>query len=129
MKKSCQYCGRIHDVKYDCGFKPVKIQSRTEYDKFRNTSAWRKKREEIKERDNYLCQICFRNLYDTINKLNHANIEVHHAEKLNENYSKRLDDDNLLSVCERHHKMCDAGIIPYVEVKRIICEQIAPPRV
>ena len=128
MLKSCKYCGRVHDRKYDCGKRPVKIYKRTSAaDRFRHTSAWQQKREEIKERDNYLCQICIRNLYDTKKIMNYENISVHHAEKLEENYEKRLDNDNLLTVCEQHHKLCDKNIIPYSVVKRIITEQNHPP--
>lgn len=128
MLKSCKYCGRVHDRKYDCGKRPAKINKRTSVaDRFRNTSAWQQKREEIKERDNYLCQICIRNLYDTKKIMNYENISVHHAEKLEENYEKRLDNDNLLTVCEQHHKLCDKNIIPFSVVKRIITEQNHPP--
>lgn len=128
MLKSCQYCGRVHDRKYDCGKRPAKVYTRTSAaDRFRYTSAWQQKREEIKERDNYLCQICIRNLYDTKKILNHENISVHHAEKLEENFEKRLENDNLLTVCEQHHKLCDKNIIPYDVVKRIIAEQNHPP--
>lgn len=127
MLKSCQYCGRIHDSKYDCGSRPIKIRKReSAADRFRNTSEWQQKREEIKERDNYLCQICIRNLYSTKKILNSEHISVHHAQKLEENYDKRADNNNLLTLCEYHHKMCDNNEIPYDVVKRIIAEQIPP---
>lgn len=128
MLKSCKYCGRVHDKKYDCGKRPAIIYKRTSLvDRFRNTSAWQQKREEIKERDNYMCQICIRNLYDTKKIMNYENISVHHAEKIEENFEKRLDNDNLLTVCEQHHKLCDKNIIPFDVVKRIIAEQNHPP--
>lgn len=128
MLKSCKYCGRVHDRKYDCGKRPTIIYKRTSAaDRFRYTSAWQQKREEIKERDNYLCQICIRNLYDTKKIMNYEYISVHHAEKLEENFEKRLDNDNLLTVCEQHHKLCDKNIIPFSVVKRIITEQNHPP--
>lgn len=128
MLKSCRYCGRIHDKKYDCGKRPVqKHIGNSAADRFRYTSAWQQKREQIKERDNYLCQICIRNLFNTKKILNSENISVHHAEKLEENFEKRLDDDNLLTMCEIHHKMADKNIIPFEVVKRIIAEQNHPP--
>lgn len=127
MLKSCKYCNRVHKSDYDCGMRPVKIQKKdSAADRFRNTSAWQQKREEIKQRDNYLCQICIRNLYGTKKILNNINISVHHAEKIEKNYEKRLDNDNLLTVCEMHHKMCDNFDIPEVVVKRIIAEQTPP---
>ena len=38
-------------------------------------------------------------------------------------YDRRLDDDNLLTVCGMHHEMCESGAIPYEVVKQIIDEQ------
>jgi len=124
MLRSCKYCGRVHDSKYDCGRKPVyqKVKGRTP-DKFRNTTAWKKKREEIRQRDMNLCQCCIRNLPGTVSRLTYDNCSVHHAVPLDVDYDKRLDKDNLLLVCSVHHEMCESGAIPYVDVKRIICEQ------
>ena len=128
MLKSCQYCGRVHDSKFDCGMKPVrnyKRESRT--DRFRYTSAWQQKREQIKQRDHYLCQICLRNMYGTKKRLNSDNISVHHIEKLEENYEKRLDDYNLISLCEMHHKMADRNDIPKSVLSSIVYDMIGPP--
>lgn len=128
MLKACRYCGRIHDKKYDCGKRPIQNRIRNSAaDRFRYTYAWQQKREQIKARDNYLCQICIRNLYNTKKTLNSENISVHHAEKIEQNYEKRLDNENLLTVCEQHHKMCDNFEIPLNVVKRIIIEQNSPP--
>lgn len=131
--KSCQYCGRIHASDYDCGKKPKKKYryKRPDADSIRNTSQWKRKRDQIKERDHYLCQICIRELYNTIRIFNPEALEVHHCEKLRDNFDKRLDDDNLLTVCEYHHKKCDSGEIPQDVVKKIILEQLSeiPPGV
>lgn len=123
--RSCQYCGKIHATDFDCGKKPQKKYKyiRPEYDSFRNTVKWKLKREEIKERDYFLCQICRRNLYNTKRILNPESLEVHHCEKIREDYEKRLDNDNLLTVCEYHHKKCDSGEIPKEIVQEIIREQ------
>lgn len=123
MLKSCKYCNRIHDSKFDCGKKPKLIYRRTNEDKFRQTSQWNIKRTEIKERDKYLCQICIRNLYDTRLTYNYNDLEVHHAEKLNDAYEKRLDNENLLTMCKYHHKLADRGEIPFEVIKKIILEQ------
>ena len=123
MLKSCQYCGRIHDSKYICKQRAIKKKQITEADKFRWTSKWQKKREEIKKRDLYLCQICIRELYNTVTKYNMEELSVNHNIPLNEDYSKRLDNDNLLTVCDYHHEMCESGEIPREEVQRIINEQ------
>ena len=123
MLKSCQYCGRIHDSKYICPKKPQRKKQTTEADRFRWTSAWQKKREEIKQRDLYLCQICIREKYNTIYKYNTEELEVHHNTPINKDYNKRLDNDNLLTVCHSHHEMCESGEISQKEVQRIIDEQ------
>jgi len=123
MLKSCQYCGRIHDSKFACSQKPQRKKYNTEADKFRWTSLWQKKREEIKQRDLYLCQICERDLYNTTNKYNSKDLEVHHNIPINENYNKRLDNNNLLTVCHYHHERCESGEITREEVQKIIDEQ------
>lgn len=123
MLKSCQYCGRIHDSKLICSKKPKKQKQITEIDKFRWTRIWQKKREEIKKRDLNLCQICIRELYNTETKYNTQNLEVHHNIPINEDYNKRLENDNLLTVCHYHHELCESGDIPREEVQRIINEQ------
>lgn len=65
MLRSCKYCGRIHDSKYQCSSKPVRRKIRTKQNSFRSTEAWKRKSLEIRERDRYLCQICIRKLYGT----------------------------------------------------------------
>lgn len=123
MLKSCSYCGKIHDSKYICKEKPKRKKEVTEADKFRWTRLWQKKREDIKKRDLYLCQICIRELYNTKNKYNTSNLSVHHNIPINENYNKRLDNDNLLTVCDYHHELCENKKIPREVVQRIIGEQ------
>ncbi|MCI8699725.1 MAG: hypothetical protein HFJ47_00080 [Clostridia bacterium] len=123
MLKSCQYCGKIHDSKFICSQKPQRKKYNTEADKFRWTSIWQKKREEIKQRDLYLCQICIRDLYNTVTKYNTEDLEVHHNISINEDYNKRLDNNNLLTVCHYHHEMCESGEISRREVQQIINEQ------
>ncbi len=82
-----------------------------------------KKRRKIKERDNYLCQICIRELYETKRKYNHEALQVHHAIPINSNEDLKLDENNLIALCSMHHAMCDKRKIPYEEIKKIIDEQ------
>ena len=138
MLKSCIYCRKIHDSQFICAEKEKALKehrgkkvykskyetySETNVDGFRSTRPWKLKRNEIRDRDRNLCQICIRELYQTIDKLNYNNLSVHHCEPLNENFDKRLDESNLITVCEYHHRLCDNGTIPQEEVKRIIMEQ------
>ena len=124
MLTSCSYCGRIHDSKYKCTERlNSKNKTITEVDKFRWTSLWQKKREEIKKRDLYLCQICIRELYNTVTKYNTDELSVHHNIPINKDYNKRLNNNNLLTVCNYHHEMCESGEITQDEVQIIIDEQ------
>ena len=123
MLKSCKYCGKIHDSKYICDSRPIKNKKITELDKFRWTRTWQNKREEIKKRDLYLCQICVRELYNTKTKYNTEELSVHHNIPINEDYNKRLDNNNLITLCDYHHKMCERGEISREEVQKIIEEQ------
>ena len=123
MLKSCKYCMRIHDSKYDCGKKPQRKKERTDKVKFRSSAAWQHKVEEILERDLRLCQVCIRNLYETVQQYTYDNIEIHHAVRIEEDYEKRLDNNILISICEHHHEMAESNKIPLSVILRIITEQ------
>ncbi len=130
MLKSCKYCSRIHDSKYICPNKQTAINDRQRrfkrdraIDKFRSSGEWQHKREEIKERDKQLCQICIRKLYGTRQQYTYNNLSVHHAISLMEDWEKRLDNDNLITGCDMHHEMMECGKIPKDVVLSIIKEQ------
>lgn len=132
MLKSCRWCGRIHDTAYQCPEKPAEKKARkepTQADKFRNTKAWQRKREEIKQRDKYMCQICVRKLYNTIGRAcNFEDIQVHHIVPLQTDFKYRLDNRYLISLCPYHHKMAENGEIPQEALRQIADEQnIIPP--
>ncbi len=129
MLKSCQYCGRIHDVKFDCGKKPQSQKKPTYIDKFRSSRKWREKREQIRRRDKNLCQVCIRKLYGTDRQYNYENLSVHHAIPIETDFDLRLEDDNLLTICGMHHEMAESGQIPYEIIKKIIEEQEAEEEV
>lgn len=127
MLKSCKYCGKIHDSKYDCGMKPKRRKLNTTQDKFRWTRDWQNKREDIKKRDMYMCQVCRRLMYPYgAPQYNTEHIEVHHIDALVNNFDRRLDDTNLISLCEHHHEMAERGQISKSELFRIVEEQISP---
>lgn len=123
MLKVCKYCGLIHKRNYICTHKPNRTYKNkcADTDNFRSTKAWQQKRTEIKERDLYICQICKRNLYNTVTPAYNAKqIQVHHINKLSTAYDKRLDNDNLISLCTYHHKMADDGLISINELLDIV---------
>lgn len=108
---TCRYCGVVQRG-HICPHKKSRQKTGDrQSDRFRNTKVWQLKREEIKQRDRYLCQVCLANLYNTINWLNYKGVEVHHITPMQEDYSRRLDNDNLISLCSYHHHMADNGEI------------------
>jgi len=130
MNRSCSICGGTHKSNEDCPYKAKRKRkaydsdSLTIADKFRSTKKWQHKRERINERDNYMCQVCIRKLYNTVSKqYNYDKISVHHIKPLHSHYDLRLDDDNLICLCGYHHKMAEDNDIPVSVLKRIVYEQ------
>lgn len=68
----------------------------------RSTYAWTKKSEDIRERANWLCEVCRDQGVYTYNGLS-----VHHIDKVKDDNSKLLDDDNLICLCDLHHRQAD----------------------
>ena len=122
MKKSCKYCGRIHDIGFECPRKPKRIKNlnNKEADNFRNTYAWQKKREEIKERDLYLCKACMDEGINGKVEYVYEDLEVHHIVPLNTDYSLRLENDNLITLCNKHHKEAENGDIKVDYLRSLI---------
>lgn len=107
MKRSCSACGRIHDTKIICKAKRRLIPAeRTEQQSFRSTARWTQKSIRIRERDLGLCRCC---LAEGV--LTWEDLEVHHIVPLAEDFEKRLDDDNLITLCKRHHELAECGRI------------------
>jgi len=113
MLKSCSYCGRIHRRDQQCPNKPKDTRIRdSKADRFRNTNAWKVKREHIKQRDKHLCQVCIRKLYNTFKQYNLDDVQVHHIVPIIEDYNLRLDNNNLISLCRIHHELAESNQIP-----------------
>lgn len=128
MLHSCKYCGRIHDKKIFCDKKKnanLKRKKSGPADKFRNTKAWQDKREQIKKRDKYLCQLCLRKIGNYNRQYNSEALEVHHIEPLNSAYDKRLENTNLLTLCREHHEAAEAGEVTAECLQQIAEEQEA----
>lgn len=119
MLRACAYCGKIHKSTDICDKKPV-YQRGDREDRFRWTQAWKDKREEIKRRDLYLCRACLKNIPGTEYKINTENLSVHHIQPLHTNYDLRLDNDNLITLCDIHHELAERGVIPAKTLKKLI---------
>lgn len=122
MLKSCSYCGHVHDSKFDCGRKPKRIKEGNKKDRFRWTMAWKNKREEIKERDLYLCVVCKEN-----GRIESKDLSVHHIEPLEERFDLRLENDNLITLCKNCHKAADMGMIKRSYLHQLIKKINNPP--
>ena len=113
MLKACSKCGRIHERGYKCTTEAAVKQARnSDADRFRNTQDWRRKSENIKKRDMHLCRVCMTKQYNTILQYNARKLSVHHIVPLTEDYDRRLDDDNLITLCSYHHELAERGAIP-----------------
>lgn len=122
MRKSCKYCGRTHEAAVVCAHKPPhRRKSENKVNKFRSTSAWQKKREEIRGRDHYLCRFCA-----SKGVFVYQNIEVHHIEPLAQRFDLRLDDDNLISLDEWCHELAEKGEISREELRELAKTGIPP---
>lgn len=103
MKYTCKYCGGIHDEGYECPKKPKrKLVPRPGNRKgtFRGTAEWTHVREQVLERDGYRCRLC--EIEKTPRRYNRR-LSVHHIVPLEEDWSRRTDIDNLITLCDMHH--------------------------
>ena len=105
MYKTCSRCGKIHPANYKCN--KGKVYRGGEERKLRNTYAWEQKSKEIRERANYLCEVCRQE-----GRLTYNNVEVHHITKVKDDASLLLDNLNLICLCREHHRQADDNKIP-----------------
>ena len=113
MKIKCNYCNKIHDKYYECSNKIIHNENKNRrnrnkyrknkseylktYDKFYSSSTWQDIRRQALLRDKGLCRVCLSKDILTLAD------EVHHIEKLRDNWDKRTDIGNLISVCKQCH--------------------------
>lgn len=50
---------------------------------------------------------------------NNPKLSVHHIRKLSKCWEKRLDNDNLITLCEVHHRRADAGEYSVEELEEL----------
>ncbi len=108
MLRTCQHCGRIHDSRYDCGKHPKRPErADKEENRLRTCRRWDKTRKRVNERDRHLCRVCLSEEH----RFNSAGLETHHIVPLHEAPELAYEDDNLITLCVRHHKAADRGQI------------------
>jgi 5-methylcytosine-specific restriction endonuclease McrA len=118
MLVSCRYCSAFHKRGETCINRPKHNSYKKETNaitRFRSSRLWQKKRQEIKQRDKFLCQHCKKNGLYQFNKL-----EVHHMIPISKAWNKRLKNNNLITLCSACHKKADNNEIPFQELKEIV---------
>ena len=117
MLKSCPYCGRIHDSKFDCGRKPKRKHDKTkEAYAVHRSNRWKKLSEEVRDRDGFCCRVCLLGKYGTMNRISYEDVSVHHIIPIEEDPSLAYDDRNCITLCRMHHEMAESGDIPRSEL-------------
>ena len=132
MLRSCKYCGRVHDEQYICSQKSSRIKEKnyrhdTTADKFRRTMTWTNMSRRVRDRDHYMCLCCAAGICKddgTLKTIEIENISVHHIIPLEEDYTLRLDETNLISVCGRHHEMCEKQLISRDKQRELVAISI-----
>lgn len=104
MFRACGRCGKIHPKNQPCN--KWRVYSGGNDRTLRGTYSWKLKREQIKERAHYLCEVC-----KDKGEINYKDLEVHHITKLTENEDLLLDNYNLICLCSRCHRLADDGKI------------------
>ena len=105
MLIACSRCGRIHEWG-KCPAKRertrYKATNRTDEMKFRSSAEWQKKTVEIRQRDAGLCKLCLHE-----GRINGRDLSIHHIEPIRRCPDRKLDNDNLITLCRDHHQQAD----------------------
>src|SRR5699024_5228817 len=96
IKSSERYCEKHRGV-VNKRYNKARYESNPEYMAFYNSKAWRDIRYQALLRDEFLCQHCLEE-----GRYVEADL-VHHIVETVDDWSKRLDIDNLVSLCEASH--------------------------
>lgn len=117
MFKACSKCGKIHSSNFKCNV-GVEYKGGNER-KLRSKYAWTKKSSQTRETANHLCEVCRDQGIFT-----YDNIEVHHITKVREDESGLLNDENLICLCQEHHKQADRNEIDKEYLLRLAKQRI-----
>ncbi len=119
MFKTCVYCHKVVDEGHICPNKPTYKKHNEKINKFRNSPEWKRMREEIQKRDNYMCAYCF-----SKHRLTYIDLSVHHITFLVENWDLRLNKDNLITLCRQCHENAEKGKISKQELIKLVSPTI-----
>jgi len=111
--KSCPRCGKLHPKGTVCrvGQRYGDGQER----QIRRSNRWTEKSREIRERSNWICEVCKQEKRYTT-----EGVQVHHIERIKNNPSLAYDDSNLIALCKKHHDMAENGEISAEYLRELV---------
>jgi len=65
----------------------------------------------IRRRDRFLCLACLFGIDGSGSRITTASLSVHHITPVTEDWDRRLDASNLITLCEEHHERAEDGSI------------------
>ena len=96
-----EYLAKVDQAKKDWkiknNYKNPKNNTMTE--KFYSSKQWQQLREYVRARDKHLCQDCLKESRITLAT------QVHHIVSILKDWDKRFDEENLVSLCNEHHRL------------------------
>lgn len=119
MKRYCTVCSGIHEGRCERPFAAFRARN-SEADRFRNTQAWRRKSAAVMQRDRMCCRMCLK-----AGIIEYRRLSVHHIIPLAVDFDKRLDDDNLITLCRFHHERAERGQIKPSELRELARQEAA----
>jgi len=112
MNRCCPYCHKIVPYNHECDMKPQRKWTR--YDgkiaRFHHSREWANKSVEIRRRDSGIDQAAINGL-DGDPYVETNNLSVHHIVALKDDWNKRLDNYNLITLSARTHELAEKGLI------------------
>lgn len=122
MKRYCSICNSIHSGKCSPRHYPERRRN-SEADRFRNTRRWRSKAEHIRSRDCNCCRVCLE-----AGLIEYRELSVHHIIPLVQDFTRRLDDENLITLCRFHHEKAEKNLISKRKLLEIVQKPVILPK-
>lgn len=94
-KSMCDECLKNRKNKYASSKNVIRKDYKEQ--QFYCSKRWMAVRDKVRHRDRHLCLLCLDE-----NKIKQVNA-IHHIIELKEDWSKRFDTNNLISLCREHH--------------------------